>query len=123
MSPSPSVITVPKRSVVIGGRKSSVSIEDGFWHAFKNIADERKMTVSNLATYINARRDQKNLSSAIRLFVLEYYVDQISRKERKYRKQPPSTIARVTADKLAAQGALEQIPRHAAVEAKSSATR
>jgi predicted DNA-binding ribbon-helix-helix protein len=89
MSPN---VTVPKRSLVIGGRRSSVSIEDGFWDAFKEIADARKMTVSNLATYINARRNQKNLSSAIRLFVLGYYVDQIkdktgARKEHRHRKE------------------------------------
>jgi predicted DNA-binding ribbon-helix-helix protein len=70
-------INVPKRSIVIGSRKTSVSIEDGFWDAFIEIANERKMTMSALATYINARRKSANLSSEIRLFVLRYYIDQL----------------------------------------------
>jgi predicted DNA-binding ribbon-helix-helix protein len=69
--------SVLRRRIVINGRSTTVSLEDGFWDAFKEIAHARKMTVSRLATYINARRKNINLSSEIRLFVLRYYVDQI----------------------------------------------
>jgi predicted DNA-binding ribbon-helix-helix protein len=84
--------SVLRRRLVINGRRTTISLEDEFWDAFKEIADARKMTVSNLATYINARRKNINLSSEIRLFVLRYYVDQTkgqtgARKEHRYRKE------------------------------------
>jgi predicted DNA-binding ribbon-helix-helix protein len=70
--------TVVKRSVVVGGHKTSVSLEDAFWSAFKEIANDRHITLSELAAVIDAGRPHGNLSSAIRLFVLEFYRDRIS---------------------------------------------
>ena len=68
MKPSP----VIKRSIDIGGHKTSISLEDAFWNALKDIAHERRVTVSQLVTGINGNRRQfANLSSALRLFVLE----------------------------------------------------
>ena len=67
---------VVKRSIVIGGHKTSVSLEQAFWQAFKEIASLRNMTLSELAMSIDAERNG-NLSSAIRLFVLEFYRNQI----------------------------------------------
>ncbi|CAN5473712.1 ribbon-helix-helix domain-containing protein [soil metagenome] len=64
---------VEKRSVVVGGHKTSVSLEAGFWSGVKEIAQSRKMTLSELVGDIDANRNQGNLSSAIRLFVLDYY--------------------------------------------------
>ena len=64
---------VVKRSIVIAGHKTSVSLEDGFWHGLKEIAAGRKQTLSDLVASIDTRRAGGNLSSAIRLFVLEYY--------------------------------------------------
>jgi predicted DNA-binding ribbon-helix-helix protein len=69
---------VIKRSVVIAGHKTSVSLEDAFWKALKDIAHERDMTSSDLVAAIDSERQQGNLSSAIRLFVLDYYRSQIS---------------------------------------------
>lgn len=60
-----------KRSIVIGGRKTSVSLEDGFWHSLKEIALCQRITLSNLVAEIDHSRQQANLSSAIRLFVLD----------------------------------------------------
>ena len=68
--------TVIKRSVVLVGHKTSVSLEDEFWKAFREIAKQRGETVSNLVAAIDADRQNANLSSAIRLFVLNYYSDQ-----------------------------------------------
>jgi len=62
---------VVKRSIVIGGHKTSVSLEHAFWQAFKDIAALRNMTLSDLLMSIDAERNG-NLSSAIRLFVLEF---------------------------------------------------
>jgi predicted DNA-binding ribbon-helix-helix protein len=70
--------SVVKRSVVIAGRKSSVSLEDTFWKAFREIADGRNVTLSELAGAISSERRDGNLSSAIRLFVLEFYRNQLS---------------------------------------------
>ena len=67
---------VVKRSIIIGGHKTSVSLEHAFWQAFKEIAILRNMTLSELVMSIDAERNG-NLSSAIRLFVLEFYRNQI----------------------------------------------
>lgn len=67
--PSPII----KRSVVISGHKTSVSLEDAFWTSLKEIAGIRRMTLSNLIGTINTQRDEANLSSAIRLHVLAHF--------------------------------------------------
>jgi predicted DNA-binding ribbon-helix-helix protein len=67
-----------KRSIMIAGRATSVSLEEAFWKAFREIADGRHMTSSELADEISAGRKASNLSSAIRLFVLDLYRNQIS---------------------------------------------
>ncbi len=64
---------VIKRSIVIAGHKTSVSLEDAFWKGLKEIATTRDMTLSDLVATIDTDRRHGNLSSAIRLFVLEYY--------------------------------------------------
>jgi predicted DNA-binding ribbon-helix-helix protein len=64
---------VVKRSIVIAGHKTSVSLEDAFWQGLKQIAGERDVTLSDLVASIDTDRRQGNLSSAIRLFVLDYY--------------------------------------------------
>ncbi len=64
---------VVKRSIVIAGHKTSVSLEDAFWEALKEIASGRRLTLSDLVASIDSARSQGNLSSAIRLFVLDYY--------------------------------------------------
>ena len=69
---------VVKRSIVIAGHKTSVSLEDAFWSGLKDIAASRNMTLSDLVGSIDADRRQGNLSSAIRLFVLDYYRSQLS---------------------------------------------
>jgi predicted DNA-binding ribbon-helix-helix protein len=65
--------SVVKRSVAIAGHKTSVSLEDAFWKALREIAVSRKMTLSELVASIDAEREHANLSSAIRLFVLDFY--------------------------------------------------
>ena len=64
---------VVKRSIVIAGHKTSVSLEDAFWQGLKQIASERELTLSDMVAAIDTDRRQGNLSSAIRLFVLDYY--------------------------------------------------
>jgi predicted DNA-binding ribbon-helix-helix protein len=64
---------VAKRSIIVGGHKSSVSLEEAFWNGLKEIAANRKVTLSELVSSIDAARAHGNLSSAIRLFVLDHY--------------------------------------------------
>jgi predicted DNA-binding ribbon-helix-helix protein len=63
--------SVIKRSIVLAGRKTSVSLEDAFWRGLKELADERQITLSDLVSAIASERQPANLSSAIRLFVLD----------------------------------------------------
>ena len=62
-----------KRSIVVAGHKTSVSLEEAFWNGMKEICRLRNMTLSQLADEIDNNRQQGNLSSAIRLFVLEHF--------------------------------------------------
>jgi predicted DNA-binding ribbon-helix-helix protein len=64
---------VVKRSIVIAGHKTSISLEDAFWKALKDIAIARHATLSDLVASIDQERQHGNLSSAIRLFVLDHY--------------------------------------------------
>ena len=64
-----------KRSIVINGHKTSISLEDAFWTEIKAIASEKNTTISDLITSINRDRDASNLSSALRLFVLRHHRD------------------------------------------------
>jgi predicted DNA-binding ribbon-helix-helix protein len=64
---------VVKRSIVIAGHKTSVSLEDLFWKGLKEIARGRNLTVSEMVAAIDVQRQHANLSSAIRLFVLDFY--------------------------------------------------
>ncbi|MFK8250279.1 ribbon-helix-helix domain-containing protein [Ancylobacter terrae] len=64
---------VVKRSIVIAGHKTSVSLEDQFWDALKEIAASRRSTLSDIVAAIDTGRNQGNLSSAIRLFVLAHF--------------------------------------------------
>jgi len=64
---------VVKRSIVVGGHKTSVSLEEAFWSGVKEISGERGKTLSELVSEIDSSRRQGNLSSAIRLFVLDHF--------------------------------------------------
>jgi len=65
--------SIVKRSVVIGGHKTSVSLEEPFWTDLKQIAHAQRVTLSALVAQIDDTREQSNLSSAIRLFVLHHF--------------------------------------------------
>ena len=69
--------TVVKRSIVVAGHKTSVSLEDAFWNGLKEIAGERHITLSDLVAAIDSQRQHGNLSSALRLFVLDFYRTQL----------------------------------------------
>ncbi|MBS0248376.1 MAG: ribbon-helix-helix domain-containing protein [Proteobacteria bacterium] len=62
---------VRKRSIVLRGHKTSISLEDAFWDAARDIAVRKGISVGALIEMIDASRNAHNLSSAIRVFVLE----------------------------------------------------
>ena len=67
--------TIVKRSVVVAGHQTSISLEEPFWKSLKEIAKQRRTTLTELVSEIDKSRERCNLSSAIRLFVLEHYRD------------------------------------------------
>jgi predicted DNA-binding ribbon-helix-helix protein len=82
---------IVKRSIVIAGHKTSVSLEDAFWQGLKEIAGERHTSLSDLVATIDSERQHGNLSSAIRLFVLDFHRAQSSEAEER-RKGPHEMI-------------------------------
>ena len=60
-----------KRSVVLGGHKTSISLEDAFWICLQGIAARKKMKLTALLQQIDNERDGANLSSAVRVYVLD----------------------------------------------------
>ena len=64
---------IAKRSLVVAGHRTSVSLETEFWLALKDIAATKRQSVAALIAVIDAGRKGENLSSAIRLFVLRHY--------------------------------------------------
>ena len=62
-----------KRSVVLDGHKTSVSLENEFWEGLREIADQQNTSLSSLVRQIDRDRNRGNLSSAIRVFVYKYF--------------------------------------------------
>ena len=71
-----------KRAVMIAGRRTSMSLEDAFWRLLKEIAGEHGMSRHELIAPIKSERRHGNLSSAIRLFVLDFYRQQMPVRKR-----------------------------------------
>lgn len=70
-----------KRSVSIAGHRTSISLEEPFWDALRAIAAQRSLSVQALIGRIDAARGEQNLSSAIRVFVLENLRESLSRQD------------------------------------------
>jgi predicted DNA-binding ribbon-helix-helix protein len=62
---------IVKRSIAIAGHRTSVTLEEAFWRELKRLAETRGQSIGSLVTAIDADRRNANLSSAIRVFVLE----------------------------------------------------
>jgi predicted DNA-binding ribbon-helix-helix protein len=65
---------IVKRSIILDGHKTSISLEDAFWNGLKDIAGAQKLPLSTLIYEIDATRGNHNLSSAIRQFVLGQFM-------------------------------------------------
>lgn len=64
---------VAKRSLTVAGHRTSISLEDAFWEGLRDIAAARASTVAGLVAEIDRGRGAANLSSAIRVFVLDHF--------------------------------------------------
>jgi predicted DNA-binding ribbon-helix-helix protein len=64
-------------SIIIDGHKMGVSLEEVYWKSLREIAEERGETLAHLIASIDTTRQNANLSSAIRHFVLGFYRDQL----------------------------------------------
>ena len=62
-----------KRSIALSRHKTSISLEAGFWDGLKEIAARERVSIAALVTRIDADRQHANLSSAVRLYVLDHY--------------------------------------------------
>lgn len=62
-----------KRSLTIAGHRTSIALEPEFWAALEAIAQHRDLSLTGLIAEIDQNRETPNLSSAIRLAVLEHY--------------------------------------------------
>lgn len=81
--------SMPKHSIVVEGHKTSITLQDAFWKAFKEIADRRQMSLYALAAEIEAGRDpdddrgMSGLSSAVRVYILQDAIDRARDSERR----------------------------------------
>jgi predicted DNA-binding ribbon-helix-helix protein len=73
---------VIKRSIIVKNRYTSVSVEDDFWKSLKRIAQSHQQSLQHLIEEIDRDRQNANLSSAIRLFVLGFYKKQFDYEDR-----------------------------------------
>ena len=78
---------VIKRSIVIDAHNTSISLEDAFWECLRKIAHERKQALSHLVSGIDANRNNANLSSAIRVFILEFYKGRSSQQSQAFQQR------------------------------------
>jgi predicted DNA-binding ribbon-helix-helix protein len=69
---------IVKRTIIVKKRKTSITLEDDFWQALREIARLRGVSLSRLISSIDADRQFTNLSSAIRLFVLRFFREQLA---------------------------------------------
>jgi predicted DNA-binding ribbon-helix-helix protein len=76
---------IVRRSIVINGHHTSVTLEEEFWIGLKEIAEQRRTMLSVLIDAIDIERaehDHKNLSSALRVFVLDFYRSKLAMSQR-----------------------------------------
>ena len=67
-----------KRSIVLNGHKTSVSLENEFWEGLRQIADAQKSKVSAMVQKIDRERTNRNLSSAIRIYVFNHFRERLA---------------------------------------------
>lgn len=69
-----------KRSFNIAGHRTSISLEAPFWDALKEIAARENMAMAQLVARVDQKRDGAGLSSAVRVWLLDYYRTKVTQK-------------------------------------------
>ena len=72
-------VVAKKRSIVVDGRRTSISLEDEFWVALNMAAIARRTSISQFVTDVMRRRSPSNLSSSVRIAVLAHYQEMSER--------------------------------------------
>jgi predicted DNA-binding ribbon-helix-helix protein len=72
-SAKPNMKTVTKHSIVLNDHKTSISLEIEFWQGLREIAEQEGMSTGELVAKIDRERNNRNLSSAIRVFVYSHF--------------------------------------------------
>jgi len=67
------VSTLVIHNIVVAGRRTSVRLEPTMWEALREIARQRKLSVSSLVTEIDRRRSASSLTAAIRVYIVNFY--------------------------------------------------
>ncbi|MBO6548026.1 MAG: ribbon-helix-helix domain-containing protein [Rhizobiales bacterium] len=67
-----------KRSLTLKGHRTSISLEDAFWSALNDIANKQTKSISELVEIIDETRGEAGLSSTIRIYILQYYRNQLA---------------------------------------------
>jgi predicted DNA-binding ribbon-helix-helix protein len=67
-----------KRSLTLKGHRTSISLEDAFWSALNDIANKQTKSISELVEIIDENRGEAGLSSTIRIYILQYYRNQVA---------------------------------------------
>jgi predicted DNA-binding ribbon-helix-helix protein len=91
---------IHKRSVMLAGHKTSVSLEDPFWDALNKIAASEGVTTTTLVARIYTNRTGHNLSSAIRVFVLDHFQKRAELGAETILAYPASPLAPVSASEV-----------------------
>jgi predicted DNA-binding ribbon-helix-helix protein len=68
-----------KRSLVIAGHSTSISLEDDFWDALREMAAKKGLSVAALVSQVDSTRGSANLCSALRVMILSHYRDDRAR--------------------------------------------
>ena len=82
-----------KRSVCVDGHRTSVSLEDEFWDGLREIARHKNLTASELVATIASDRNRNNLSSEVRVFVLNHFRTHSGQKILSNERGPDTPIA------------------------------
>ncbi len=114
--------SIVKRSVVIDGHKTSVTLEDPFWRGLKEIAHDKGATMSKMVAEIDKTRQQGNLSSAIRLFVLDRVRTKLLTNSARWRLRAQETreLAQKLDDPEARAAKLKMADRYARLAARTT---
>lgn len=67
-------MTLRKYTLRVAGATTSLSVDEEFWDGLKEIASEKQVNVTTLVNEINSARQSPNLSAAVRIFVIEYFI-------------------------------------------------